>query len=124
MPPDARATFRKHEHLRRPADFRRVFDQHCSAADPALIVHARANDLPHTRLGLSVSRRVGPAVVRNRWRRLLREAFRLSKAALPVGLDLVIVARAVPTPTLVRLKKSLVDLAAALARKIQRRKGS
>lgn len=116
-------TFRKHEHLRRPADFRHVFDQRCSAADQALIVYARLNNLAHARLGLSVSRKVGPAVLRNRWRRLLREAFRLSKEALPVGLDLVIVPRPAPPPPLTTLKKSLVDLAAALARKIQRRKG-
>lgn len=47
-----------------------------------------------TRLGLVVSRRVGGAVVRNRVKRLIREWFRRSRAALPPHVDLVVIARA------------------------------
>lgn len=46
-----------------------------------------------TRLGLVVSRRVGGAVVRNRVKRLVREWFRKSRAALPQHADLVVIAR-------------------------------
>jgi ribonuclease P protein component len=45
------------------------------------------------RLGLSVSRKVGGAVRRNRFKRLLREAFRAVQQDLPAGMDLVVVAR-------------------------------
>jgi ribonuclease P protein component len=54
----------------------------------------RPNGLAFSRLGLTVTKRVAGAVGRNRVRRLLREAFRLSgKAILPLGMDLVVVAK-------------------------------
>jgi ribonuclease P protein component len=51
------------------------------------------NDAGHERLGLAIGRRVGGAVVRNRARRLLREAFRRNRDAGAGSLDLVIVAK-------------------------------
>ncbi len=61
---------------------------------PHFIVYGRTNGRSHTRLGITVSRKVGKAVVRNRVKRLVREAFRRNRGALPTGLDLVLVARA------------------------------
>ncbi len=76
------------------------------------------NDLPHPRLGLSVSRKVGGAVVRNRWKRLLREVFRITREQLPVGVDLVVIPRPGAEPTLAGLLRSLPRLAAKVARKL------
>ena len=88
------ATFRPHERIKDPKDFKRAFDRKRSASDDALIVYGVENGRDFARLGLSVSRkRVRKAHDRNRVKRLLREAFRLSKAELPAGLDLVIVPR-------------------------------
>src|SRR5437773_3779332 len=92
--------FRPAEHLRRPGDFRRVYERRRSASDGWLIVYACENGLPYLRLGRSVSRKVGPAVVRNRLRRLYREAFRLSRHELPVGLDLILIPRSPEEPPL------------------------
>ncbi|MCI0461011.1 MAG: ribonuclease P protein component [Gemmataceae bacterium] len=112
--------FRPHEHLRRPADFRRVFERRRSISDAWVIVYACENDLPHTRLGLSVARKWGPAPHRNRLRRLYREAFRLTKHELPAGLDLVLIPRTSEAPDLAGLKGSLPYLVHQLARRLAR----
>jgi ribonuclease P protein component len=111
--------FRPEHRLRKSSLFADVYAQRCSASDNLLIVYVRRNDLSHARLGLSVSRKIGGAVVRNRWKRLLREAFRLMRAELPTGLDLVVIPRAGKKPTLEELKLSL----AALARRAEKKLG-
>lgn len=60
---------------------------------PFLVVYAAHGAQPWTRMGLTVSRKVGGAVVRNRIKRRLREAFRRNKLALPLGFDVVVIAR-------------------------------
>jgi ribonuclease P protein component len=74
-------------------DFRRVYDRRRSASDKWLIVYACENGLPHRRLGLSVSRKVGGAVERNRVKRVLRERFAELAPALPADTDYVVIAR-------------------------------
>jgi ribonuclease P protein component len=108
--------------LRRNADFRRAFRLRRTASDSQLLVFAHENGLDFPRLGLSVSRRIGKAVVRNRWKRLLREAFRMSRARLPRGVDLVVVPRPDSSPDLAGVMESLVRLAEQAARKLAGRK--
>ena len=67
-----------------------------------------------------VSRKVGGAVVRNRFRRLYREAFRLTRAELPIGMDLVLIPRGPAIPTLEQLMASLRKLLPQVARKLTR----
>ena len=112
--------FRPHEHLRRPADFQAVYNRRRSAADSTLVVYARENGLPHSRLGLSVSKKFGKAVVRNRIRRLLREAFRLTKNELPSGYDFVLIPRPLDGFTLEVIASSLTRLAKQTVRAIER----
>ena len=80
--------------LSRSADFDRVFRSGRSHAgrEFVLYVFPRSEDAGQ-RLGLSVSRKVGGAVERNRVKRLLREAFALEGERLPAGTDAVVVAR-------------------------------
>ena len=91
--------FLQHYRIRRGADFRRAYQRRVSAADACMVVFGCTNGLPYARLGISASRRLGGAVVRNRWKRLLREAFRLSRASLPEGIDLVVIPRPEAEPT-------------------------
>jgi ribonuclease P protein component len=106
--------------IRSSRDFQRAYRRRCSAGDDQLVVYGSLNGLPHPRLGLSVSRKVGNAVVRNRWRRLLREAFRLSRGGLPTGVDLVVIPRPLVEPQLAALVASLPRLAGRVARKLQK----
>ncbi len=86
-----RQTLGRNQRLLRTAEFQAAYAAKGRAADGRLVVYARANDRPETRLGLSVGARVGGAVVRNRIKRLLREAFRQTRAEFPGGYDIVIV---------------------------------
>jgi ribonuclease P protein component len=112
--------FRPREHLRRGADFRRVYDRRRSVANEWLIVYACENGLDYLRLGLSVSRKVGPAVCRNRLRRLYREGFRLSRHQMPTGMDLVLIPRRPEPPTLAELTDALPRLVRQAARNLGR----
>lgn len=114
----ARFRFQKHEHLRRTAEFQRVYDRRRSASDRWLIVYGCENGLPHLRLGLSVSRKVGGATARNRLRRLYREAFRLHRHEMPTGMDLVLIPRGGELPSLAELEASLPKLVRHVGQKL------
>jgi ribonuclease P protein component len=78
------------------ADFRRVRAQGKSWAHPYAILCVLPNNLPHNRYGFSVSKRLGGAVVRNRVKRLLREAVRTTAkevGPLVPGFDVILIAR-------------------------------
>jgi ribonuclease P protein component len=83
--------------ISRSRDFDAVYRRGRSAAGRHLVVYAfpreDANDGSPTRLGLSVSRKVGDAVIRNRIKRVLREEFARRAPGVPADLDVVVIAR-------------------------------
>lgn len=91
--PAVRFTMRRPQRLRAAADFRRVRSQGRFFAHPLLVLYVLPNALDATRVGFTVSKRVGKAVVRNRVRRRLREAARHIMPALPTGWDILVVGR-------------------------------
>ncbi len=110
-PEQARYAFPKESRLRASGDFERVYRHRRSVSDERLILYARPNELAHSRFGTSVSRKVGDAVRRNRWKRLLREAYRLARHELPAGLDFVAIPRTIEPASLDDLRQSLLKLA-------------
>ena len=115
---DAQRFLPKHR-IRRSGDFQRAFRRRASARDRRLLIFGHPNGLSHPRLGLSVSRKVGGAVVRNRWKRMIREAFRLSCPQLPEGIDLVVIPRKEAEAELAGLIESLTTLAARVASRLE-----
>ncbi len=99
--------------IRKGREFDRVFREGARCGDDLLVVHALPNGGPATRLGLAVGRTIGGSVVRNRVKRLLREAFRLRREELPKAHDLVVVAKATDPAawTYAACERSLLALA-------------
>lgn len=79
--------------LKENYEFRRLYRQGASAVSGSMVVYCRKNKLGHNRLGITVSVKLGGAVVRNRARRRLREVYRLNRDKLRQGYDILLVAR-------------------------------
>jgi len=111
------ATLPRAARLRSPREFRRVYGRGLRASGRLLVVVAYRRREPGHRLGVSVSKEHGSAVRRNKLKRLLREAFRLERAALPGAFDLILIPK---TPgarlVLAELRDELRDLVDRLAR--------
>ena len=114
--------FPRKARIRKSSDFDRVYMGNVYAADQELVVQAQPNDQGCCRLGVSVSRKFGNAVCRNRWKRLIREAFRLNQANWKDAVDLVVRPRKGASPNFARINESLVRLYAQVCRRLKRDK--
>ena len=79
--------------LKSSGDFGRVYTHRKSFANKYLVMYILKNDLVYSRLGISVSKKVGNSVVRHRITRLVRESCRLNLDRIKTGYDIVVVGR-------------------------------
>jgi ribonuclease P protein component len=93
LPAAPRLRFPRAGRLLRRSEYQRVFRKGSRSESRYLVAIGLRSGLPKCRLGLSVGRRLGGAVERNRAKRLLRECFRKHNAAVETGLDIILVAK-------------------------------
>jgi ribonuclease P protein component len=123
--------FRKRHRLSRDLDYKAVFDAKVRKHRGPLTVFAKPNTLPNHRLGLSIGKRIGNAVTRNRLKRRLREAFRQhiiddsnktqATHDSPITFDFIVTARPHPPMKTDDYAALLTACAAELTREWQRR---
>jgi ribonuclease P protein component len=75
------------------AQFRRIYKSGISCVRPTLVLYTKPNGLKINRLGITVSKKIGKAHIRNRAKRRLREVFRANASVLKCGYDFILVAR-------------------------------
>lgn len=118
MPSASGEKFGKKYHLRRRGEFEAVYAARNRARDGVMTLCCRLNNLGYSRLGLSVSRKVGKAHIRNLWKRRVREAFRRNRPSLPLSADLVIIPnRLEDVPPYSVIAASLIRLSAKTAKR-------
>ncbi|MDR1065824.1 MAG: ribonuclease P protein component [Clostridiales bacterium] len=97
--------------LKKTSDFKRVYGNGKSLANRSLVMYVLRNGQDYNRLGVSVSKKVGKANVRNKVRRRIKESYRLTESALPGGADIVIIARvAAKSALFAEIDRSVKDL--------------
>lgn len=116
-----RLSFPKKKRLISNEQFRAVLAKGRRRSNGVLTLCMAKNDLEYSRLGVSVGKSYGHAVVRNRLKRLMREAFRQSQGVIPAGFDYVLMisprwpkksnaGKPLRTPTFEQVRASLLAL--------------
>lgn len=82
------------ERLKKRSQYLEVQRRGTRRSGDYFIVYARPNDLAWSRIGVTASKKVGNAAVRNWWKRRVKDCFRRNKPALPVGYDFVVIVKA------------------------------
>jgi ribonuclease P protein component len=100
-------------------EFAAVFDQGRVEADRTLVIHAVRTERKFSRIGLSISKKVGSSPTRNYWKRCIREAFRRQRSVLPTGLDIIVRPRRDARPDSRAIAESLYRLLKKVDRQLQ-----
>jgi len=109
--------------IRTAREFDRVFRDGLRASDGRVTLLGRSSGLAYARLGISVPRRYGNAVRRNRIKRLIREAFRTTRHDLPPA-DWIVIPRPGQSASVEQLRASLLGLTRRLAKRLDRATGA
>lgn len=83
----------KYESLKNNIDFRKVYDNGKSLSNKFLVMFYIKNGLSYNRVGFSTTKKLGNAIIRNRVKRLIKEAFRLNNTDMSNGYDIIFLAR-------------------------------
>lgn len=111
--------FPRTNRIRSQQDFAEIYSARQRAGDRNLLLFAVLNQLGHSRLGVSVSRKNGNSAHRARKKRLIREAFRLIQHQIPKGMDLIVVPRAEVAAELKQYQHSMKRLSQKLYRRLE-----
>ncbi|HOW70750.1 MAG TPA: ribonuclease P protein component [Phycisphaerae bacterium] len=117
-----RETLPRSVRIRSRRDFERVFDLKIRATDALITLYGAPSNCALARLGIAAGRRLGNAVVRNRTKRLIREAFRRVRHTLPSRTDWVVVPRTGAELAPPNLQVSIINLARRLAERVEARR--
>ena len=79
--------------MNRNADFQRLYRSGAFCSLGSALLYVRPNHLPYNRLGITAGKKIGNAVRRNRAKRIIRAAYSAAEPLLPIGIDIVVVAR-------------------------------
>ena len=79
--------------MNRNQDFQRLYRSGAFCSLGSAVLYAMPNGRSENRLGITAGKKVGNAVMRNRAKRIIREAYRAAEGEMPIGLDIVVVAR-------------------------------
>lgn len=99
------------ETIKKNSQFKYIYSRGKSFTDPNLVLYIVRNNKNTLRLGITVSKKIGNAVVRNRVKRLIREGFRLNRHKFKYGYDIIFVARGLSRKGAFKdIERSIVNL--------------
>ena len=118
--PETDRRFPREYRLTTRRQFVQVYEQGRKARRGSFMIFGMPNDLEGCRIGLTVTRRTGSAVARNRIKRVLRDVFRRNRDRLPVAMDLVVNGRsAMLSMSAQRIEHDFLGAVAEIARKVR-----
>ena len=116
-----RYSFGKTQRVTRSGDFTKIIRLGTCVADDTLVLFAlpTASADQSIRIGITIPKKTGNAVQRNRWKRLIRESFRVQQADLPTGYEFIVRPKRGASPSWRAIEKSIPHLARKAAKRVR-----